>query len=39
MKSSGRRWYVVLLTAFAAVAMIWSLAEKTKCKAAGFDGH
>ena len=41
MKSSGGRWYVVVLTAFAAVAMVWGRAEKTqfKCTAAGFDGH
>jgi hypothetical protein len=29
MKSSGGRWYVSVLTALAAVAMIWGMAEQT----------
>jgi len=28
MKSSGGRWYVSVLTALAAVAMIWGMAEQ-----------
>ena len=33
MNSSGGRWYVVVLTAFAAVAMIWGIAEKNSSNA------
>ena len=29
MKNSGGRWYVSVLTALAAVAMIWGISEQT----------
>ena len=30
MKSDGTRWYVSLLTALAAVAIIWGISEQTR---------
>jgi hypothetical protein len=33
MNSNGGRWYVVVLTAFAAVAMIWGISEQVGASA------
>ena len=33
MNSNGGRWYVVVLTAIAAVAMIWGISEQANSSA------